>query len=107
MTVAADRIAFTRPIGRWQGERGTYHVIEIDGEEAEAIAMHERLARLEFGRRRGFGSVKVMASIGDTRWSTSVFPGGSGGWWLLVGRKVLDAEGLAAGDSAQVDLELL
>ena len=32
------------------------------------------MQRLEFGRRRGFGSVKVMARIGETQWKTSVFP---------------------------------
>ena len=55
-----------------------------DREAAEAITMHERLRRLEFGARRGFGSVKVIAAIGDTRWKTSVFPSKTGEWWLLA-----------------------
>src|SRR3546814_3833162 len=44
------------------------------GPAAEAIAMHERLRRLEYGARRGFGSVKVLARIGETEWKSSVFP---------------------------------
>jgi hypothetical protein len=69
--------------------------------------MHERLHRLEFGARRGFGSVKVMARIGNTRWKTSVFPSKSGEWWLLVSKKVMRAEDLAEGHALTVELELL
>lgn len=99
----------------WRGDRGTYHLVTIRGADADAITHHERLHRLEFGARRGFGSVKVTARIGDTRWKTSVFPATStspsGGdtcdWWLLVGKKVLRAEDLAEGDPVTVELELL
>ena len=104
MTVS---VKHTAAITRWQGERGTYHLVTIGGEAAEAIAMHERLHRLEFGARRGFGSVKVMARIGGTRWKTSVFPSKAGEWWLLVGKTVLRAEDLAEGDDVELELELL
>ena len=69
--------------------------------------MHERIRRLELGGRRGFGSVKVMATVGETRWKTSVFPSKTGDWWLLVGKKVLKAEDLMAGDEATLTLKLL
>ena len=73
---------------RWQGNRGTYHLLSITGETAEQIAMHERLYRLEFGARRGFGSVKVNARIGSTEWKSSVFPQKqSAEWILLVAKK--------------------
>ena len=103
----SDPLAFTGAISRWQGEKATYHMLTIEGEVAEEISMHERLRRLEFGGRRGFGSVKVMARIGDTEWKTSVFPSKTGEWWLLVGKKVLKAEDLAAGDDASLTLDLL
>ncbi len=80
--------------------------------------MHERLRWLEFGARRGFGSVKVMARIGETLWKTSVFPQKSSSsskatgrpereWILLVSKKVMRAEGLADGDTLTVEMELL
>ena len=103
----SETLEFTGPITRWQGEKATYHLLTIGGEVAEDIAMHERLRRLEMGSRRGFGSVKVMARIGGTEWKTSVFPSKTGEWWLLVGKKVLKAENLAAGDEARVAIELL
>ena len=69
--------------------------------------MHARTARLESGARRGFGSVKVFATIGKTRWKTSLFPQKqSSQWVLLVSRKVMRAEGLADGDEIRLTLEL-
>ena len=104
----SDTITCTLPLRQWRGERGTYHLVTITGEEAEAIAMHERLARLEVGSRRGFGSVKVMARIGGTRWKTSVFPQNrKSEWVLLVSKKVMKAEYLAEGDPLTVELQLL
>ena len=114
----SETVTCTLPLRQWRGERGTYHLVTITGEEAEAIAMHERLARLEFGSRRGFGSVKVMARIGGTRWKTSVFPQNAPSsskalgrpekeWVLLVSKKVMKAEDLAEGDDLALELELL
>ena len=103
----SETVTWRGPITRWQGEKAVYHVLTISGETAEAITMHERLRRLEFGGRRGFGSVQVMATMGGTQWNTSVFPSKTGDWWLLVGKKVLRAEDLVAGDEADLSLELL
>lgn len=80
----------------------------LTGEPAEQIAMHARLLRLEYGTRRGFGSVKVVARIGETVWKTSVFPQEkSTEWVLLVSKKVTRAEDLAEGDPVELELELL
>ena len=104
----SETIACTLPLQRWSGERGTYHLVTIIGDEAETIAMHARLLKLELGTRRGFGSVKCVASIGDTRWTTSVFPQKkSSEWVLLVSKKVMRAEDLAEGDPVMLELELL
>ena len=102
-----ETVTWRGPITRWEGEKAVYHLLTVTGDAAGTITMHERLRRLEWGGRRGFGSVKVMATLGGTRWKTSVFPSKSGEWWLLVGKKVLRAEDLAAGDEAEVLLELL
>jgi hypothetical protein len=103
----SETLTHTAKLGRWQSDRGTYHHVVIGDSTAEAISMHERLHRLEFGSRRGFGSVKVMAQIGDTRWKTSVFPSKSGEWWLLISKKVMRAEELAVDDELTVEFELI
>lgn len=81
----------------------SWHFLTIDGEAGEAIHAIALMRRLEHGRRRGWGAMKVNAQIGDTQWETSIFPGkGSGGWLLPVKAAVRKAEGLIAGDSVQV-----
>ena len=109
-----DKVVATLPLRRWQGDRGTYHLVTITGEQAETITMHARLHRLEFGKQRGFGSVKVMARIGETEWKSSVFPmniedmsSETKSWTLLVSKKVMRAEDLAEGDSVRLELDLL
>lgn len=104
----SDTIELTAAITRWQGEKAVYHLVTLTGEPAEAIAMHARLQRFEFGTRRGFGSVKCWANIGETRWKTSVFPQRkSTEWILLVSKKLMKAEDLHAGVSIALTLELL
>ncbi len=100
-------LTLTTPLIRWQGERGTYHLVTITGGEAETIATHERLHRLEFGSRRGFGSVKVRARVGGSGWKSSVFPSRDGNWFLLISAKLRKAEQLEVGEDVTVELELL
>lgn len=105
-----DKVTHTGTLWLWSGPEGTaaWHFLTIDGEAAEAIRAHEVMRRLEFGAGRGFGSVKVKARIGGTRWATSVFPSSAArGWLLPVKLAVRKAEDLAAGDEAEVELELL
>ncbi|HRE33573.1 MAG TPA: DUF1905 domain-containing protein, partial [Sphingopyxis terrae] len=50
---------------------------------------------------------KVRATVGDTRWNTSVFPHKeSGGWLLPVKAAVRKAEGLTEGDVVTVTVSL-
>ncbi|MEM7701509.1 MAG: DUF1905 domain-containing protein [Pseudomonadota bacterium] len=92
---------------RWQGDRGTYHLVTFTGEEAETLTTHAVLQKLEFGRARGFGSIKLSARIGDTQWHTSVFPQNkSSEWILLVSKRVMRAEEIGPGDEVEVSLVL-
>lgn len=51
------------------------------------------------GPPRGFGSVRVEATVGGTTWRTSVFPDSRGGSYVLpVKRAVREAEDLDDGD---------
>lgn len=102
-----DQVHWRAPLWRWQAAAGgTWHFVTIEGEAAQAIAAHALVRRLESGRARGFGSVRVTARIGATCWTTSVFPSREGGWWLPVKASVRRAEDIAAGDEVAVSLEL-
>ncbi|TFI58710.1 DUF1905 domain-containing protein [Sphingomonas parva] len=104
----ATTILFTAPLQVWATEGyGDMGYVVIGGDAAETISAHELERRLELGRRRGFGSVKVAAQVGASRWSTSVFPQKQGGWFLPVKKAICRAEGLERGASVEVALELL
>jgi len=54
-------------------------------------------------RRRGFGSIPVAVSIGDTEWTTSVFPDKTRDTFILPVKKAVRAkQGLTVGDTAAV-----
>jgi hypothetical protein len=61
-------------------------------------------ARTDDMLRRGFGSVRVEATIGATTWRTSIFPGQTGSYVLPVKKPVRTAEGIEAGDAVAVCL---
>jgi hypothetical protein len=104
-----ETVNHTSELWLWSGEgNGSWHFLTIDGAAGEAIAAHEAMRRLELGKGRGFGSVKVVAEIGESRWTTSVFPSKPhGGYVLPVKASVRKAEGIAAGDIVRATLELL
>jgi hypothetical protein len=103
-----DTVSFTAPLLVWKTEKyGDIGYVRIGGAAAEAISTHELVRRLELGRRRGFGSVKVDVAVGKSRWSTSVFPQRDGGWFLPVKKAICRAEGIEPGDKVRVRLELL
>jgi hypothetical protein len=58
--------------------------------------------------RRGFGSVRVRVTVGGSSWQTSIFPdSGTGAYVLPIKRAVRKAEGLDAGDTTTVRVELI
>jgi Domain of unknown function (DUF1905) len=85
----------------------SWHFLTIDGEVAQAIHALELMRRLEGGRKRGWGSMKVRATVVDTSWETSIFPAKEmGGWLLPVKAAVRKAEGLVTGDLVTVVVEI-
>jgi Domain of unknown function (DUF1905) len=93
----------------WTSDKApaSWHFLTIDGEAGEAIHALSLMRRLEGGRRPGWGSMKVSATIGDTSWETSIFPANEvNGWLLPVKAAVRKAEGLVTGDTVEVTITL-
>jgi len=101
-------VRFAAPLQTLHIEEGYAPIgfLRIPPEAAEAIAAHEFERRLEMGKRRGFGSVKVTVALGDSRWQTSLFPNKDGSWFLPIKKPVRVAEGLSEGEEVAVELEL-
>ena len=57
--------------------------------------------------RRGFGGVRVEASIGTSTWRTSVFPQSDGAYVLPLKRAVRDREGIEPDGIVLVHLSVL
>lgn len=59
-------------------------------------------------KRRGWGSVRVKATIGETSWSASIFPDSKAGAYLLpVKADVRKKEKIAAGDKIIIKILLI
>ncbi|TFD50287.1 DUF1905 domain-containing protein [Cryobacterium frigoriphilum] len=57
--------------------------------------------------RRGFGSIRVNAQIGETSWATSIFPDSKRKTFVLPVKKLVrTAEGLDMGDTPTVSVSL-
>ncbi|MXO58172.1 DUF1905 domain-containing protein [Altererythrobacter salegens] len=80
--------------------------VHLTDEAAEQVTCHELERRLELGKRRGFGSVKVTVRVGESEWQTSAFPS-QGRWFLPIKKPVRLAEDLAEGEPVEVELDLL
>jgi hypothetical protein len=96
-------ITFTSELWLWSGEGGSWHFVTVPPEEAVEI----RLESAASGARRGFGSVRVEATVNGVAWKTSIFPQKSGGYILPVRAAVRREAGIAAGDDVTVSIEML
>jgi hypothetical protein len=96
-------ISVTAQLWLWSGGQGNWHFLTIPPEQAVEI----RLLAAAAGPRRGFGSIRVEARIGETAWRTSVFPQKSGGYILPVKASVRRDAGIAAGADVTFELAIL
>ena len=96
-------ISVTSLLWIWKGSdaAGRWYFITVPEEQSGEIRAHG------LAGPRGFGSVKVEATIDDVTWRTSVFPLNSGCYLLPVKKEVRCRADIAAGDEVTVTLELL
>lgn len=106
----AERYCVTTPLWIWTSASApaSWHFLTISGQASDDIHATALMRRMEGGPKRGWGSIKVRATIGDTRWDTSMFPEkNSKGWLLPVKASVRRAEALVAGDEVTVTIDLI
>lgn len=95
-------IAVTAPLMLWTSAEGRVHFIRIADETSDEIRAHAMMIR------RGFGSVRVEATIGEVTWRTSVFPSReAGGYFLPVKIDVCRKAEIVAGNEVSLTLKLL
>ncbi len=94
---------FDAEVWVWQARRTeTWTFVSLPADAADEIAdVADRYAR-------GFGSLRVDVTIGQTRWRTSIFPdSGRATYVLPVKKAVRTAEGLEIGQNARVRVTLV
>lgn len=96
-----DVIEASGPLIKWNGEKASWYFVVLTGDVVGEIHY------AAMGRTGGFGSIRVSATIGETTWSTSVFPDKrSGGFVLPVKAAVRTAEAVTEGDVVTVTLRI-
>ena len=91
---------FISRVYRWdERANDSWYFVDVPAEESADIADRPRMPR-------GFGSVRVEATIGGTTWRTSIFPGG-GRYALPLKKAVRSAEGIEPDDEVDVRIRTL
>lgn len=87
---------------RWPGEKASWYFLSLPQKLAEEIRL------VDAGPvRRGWGSLKVQATIGGSTWRTSIFPSSEHKSYLLpVKAQIRKAEGLTEGKLVSLQLEV-
>lgn len=82
--------SFTATVWIYPGEQANWHFLTLPK------AAGQEIKKTFSGLTRGFGSLPVTATIGNTKWNTSIFPEKTSGSYLLPlkasVRKVEDIE---------------
>jgi len=80
---------------------GGWHFITLPAKNARVINISPR------GMRRGWGSMRVKATIGKTTWNTSIFPDRKSKSYVLpVKADVRKKEAIKAGDTINFSLKI-
>ena len=94
-----NSFTFTSPLWKYSGE-SAWHFLTLP------LDVSARIKFLQSGRR-GFGSVRVLATLGKSTFETSVFPDSKSRCYLLpVKASVRKAEKIGHGDEVACLIEL-
>jgi hypothetical protein len=94
---------FTDKCWLWQG-KGAWHFITLPKVASAEIKFFDENMH---DKRRGWGAVRVLVTIGNTTWETSIFPHAKADAYILpVKADVRKKEKIAAGDEVTVKLKI-
>ena len=91
-------VEFDGEIWYWKGP-APFYFVTVPPEPSDALHMISSVVTY------GWGMIPVHARIGDTEWTTSLFPK-DGGYIVPLKASVRKAEKLAQGDNVTIRLEV-
>jgi len=85
---------------RWKGGKASWYFLTLPA------SLSREIRAVDAGpRRRGFGALRVTATVGRTSWQTSLFPSAQHGSYLLpVKASVRRAEALVEGRTIRLQI---
>ncbi|MFW5432293.1 MAG: DUF1905 domain-containing protein [Methylophilaceae bacterium] len=95
--------SFTGKCWLWQAEKAAWHFITLPKEKSEEISFFNENMRV---KKRGWGAVRVIATVGETEWKTSIFPQKEGAYILPIKAEVRKKEKILADNEVQVTLKI-
>jgi hypothetical protein len=80
---------------------GGWHFVNVPKEISQEI-------KEVFGsvKKRGWGSIPVRATVGNSTWNTSIFPSREGAYLLALKKEIRQNETIAENDIISVVLEI-
>ena len=97
---AAAPVMVKAKVWRWKQDAG-WHFVTVP--KAQSAQIRSKAS----GAKRGWGSVPVRISIGETEWETSLFPQGKTGTYLFALKaSVRKAEGIEEGHVIRAEISL-
>jgi hypothetical protein len=93
--------SFSAALWKWTG-KSAWFFIDVPKEFADEIRFFAP------DSKRGFGSVRVAAKIGDTVWKTSIFPSKSKGSYILpIKAEIRKKNALKDGSIAEIQIDII
>jgi Domain of unknown function (DUF1905) len=71
---------FTEKCWLWTADKAAWHFVNVPKSHSEEIKF---FTDSHFGKRRGWGAVRVTVRIGASEWQTSIFPSKSLDTYIL------------------------
>ena len=91
-------LEFTGELTYWKGP-SPYHFVVVPADESDRL--HDASPLVTYG----WGMIPIEARVGNTTWTTSLFPR-DGGYVVPVKGWIRKAEGLGLGDMVSLQLSL-
>lgn len=95
---------FTEKCWLWTADKAAWHFITVPKNHSEEIKF---FTDNHFGKRRGWGAVRVTVTIGTSEWQTSIFPSKSLDAYILpIKADVRKKEKIVVGNLVDVTLNI-
>lgn len=92
----------------WQTTATAWHFVSLPIEQSEEIKFfNDNLHGALYGKRRGWGAVRVQVTVGKTTWKTSIFPYTNTKTYILpIKAEVRKKEKILTGSIIEVTLNI-